>query len=286
MNTFPTPLITAEQLSHRLDTDNLVVLDASYFMPAMQRDGCSEWQQQRIDNAQYFDFDQEICQQGAEYPHMMPTPELFSDAVQALGVNQNSDVVVYDSLGMFSSPRAWWMFRAMGHEAVAILDGGLPAWQSAGLPLNTDAPEPPKTGNFVASYQPDMISDVDAVLQALDDDSTVVLDARAASRFDGTEAEPREGLRSGHMPGAKNLPFMGLLDNGFLKSTEKLAPLFSELANKDQRLIFSCGSGVTACHLALAAHVCGYPDLSVYDGSWSEWGAREDLPLATAASNA
>ena len=126
MNTFPTPLITAEQLSHRLGNEKLVVLDASYFMPAMQRDGRSEWQQQRIGDAQYFDFDQEICQHGAEYPHMMPTTELFSDAVQALGVNQDSDVVVYDSLGMFSSPRAWWMFRAMGHEAVAILDGGLP----------------------------------------------------------------------------------------------------------------------------------------------------------------
>ena len=282
MNVLPTPLISAEQLSQRLNNEKLVVLDASYFMPAMQRNGRTEWQQQRIGNAQYFDFDQQICAPGADYPHMMPTPELFTEAVQTLGVNQDSEVVVYDSLGLFSSPRAWWMFRAMGHDNVAILNGGMPAWQSVGLTLNTDTPSPLKSGNFVADYRPEMISDTETVLMALQDSSVRVLDARAASRFDGSEPEPREGLRSGHMPGAKNLPFSGLLDNGFLRSAEELTPLFDELVNPEQRLIFSCGSGVTACHLALAAYVCGYPDLSVYDGSWSEWGARPELPITTA----
>ena len=285
MSALPTPLITVEQLSQRLNNEKLVVLDASYFMPAMQRDGRTEWQQQRIGNAQYFDFDQQICEPAADYPHMMPTPELFTEAVQALGVDQDSEVVVYDSLGLFSSPRAWWMFRAMGHDNVAILNGGMPAWQSAGLALNTDSPRSLKAGDFVANYRPEMISDAETVLMALQDASVRVLDARSASRFDGSEPEPREGLRSGHMPGAKNLPFNNLLDNGFLRPAEALAPLFSEVVNPEQRLIFSCGSGVTACHLALAAHVCGYPDLSVYDGSWSEWGARPELPLATAKSH-
>lgn len=282
MTSLPTPLITAEQLSQRLNHDKLVVLDASYFMPAMQRDGRSEWQQQRIANAQFFDFDQQICEQGAEYPHTMPSPELFSECVQTLGVNQDSDVVVYDSLGLFSSPRAWWMFRAMGHDKVAILNGGMPAWQSAGLALNTDQPKPLKMGNFIANYRPEMISDAETVLAALQESSSCVLDARSADRFDGSALEPREGLRSGHMPGAKNLPFTGLLDNGFLRSLEELKPVISALASPEQHLIFSCGSGVTACHLALAADICGYPNLSVFDGSWSEWGARSELPIATA----
>lgn len=285
MTSLPTPLITAEQLSQRLNHEKLVVLDASYFMAAMQRDGRTEWQTQRIANAQYFDFDQQICEPGTEYPHMMPSPELFTDCVQALGVDQDSDVVVYDTLGLFSSPRAWWMFRAMGHDNVTILNGGMPAWLSADLPLNTDEPRPNKAGNFIANHRPEMISDAEMVLMALQDPSSCVLDARSASRFDGSEPEPREGLRSGHMPGAKNLPFTGLLDNGFLRPVEELKPAISALASPEQRLIFSCGSGVTACHLALAAHVCGYPDLSVFDGSWSEWGARPELPIATAKSS-
>jgi thiosulfate/3-mercaptopyruvate sulfurtransferase len=280
MTALPTPLISAEQLSARLNDPDLVILDASYFMPAMQRDGVAEWKAQRIANAQHFDFDTKICDPDAEYPHTMPSPELFSEAVQALGVNQDSQIVVYDSLGLFASPRAWWMFRAMGHEQVTILNGGLPAWLAAGFNLTKTAPETPVRGNFVANYQADLFCDAETVLMALQDNSSKVLDARGAGRFSGQEAEPREGLRSGHMPGAKNLPFTDLLDNGYMRPTEELKARFSELASPDQQLIFSCGSGVTACHLALAATLSGYPKLSVFDGSWSEWGARPELPIA------
>jgi thiosulfate/3-mercaptopyruvate sulfurtransferase len=202
----------------------------------------------------------------------MPTPEVFETEVRALGVNQRSQIVVYDRIGIFSSPRAWWMFKAMGHDAVAVLDGGLPAWVAAGLPTESTPRPTVPTGDFVAKPRPSFFVDAEHVATALANPAAAVLDARSEGRFHGRDPEPRQGLRGGHMPNAVNVPFGSVQDRGHMKSPEELSALLAAKVGARERLVFSCGSGVTACTLALAAELAGYSNKAVYDGSWSEWG--------------
>jgi thiosulfate/3-mercaptopyruvate sulfurtransferase len=266
-------LVSVQWLADHLNARNLVILDAS-MKPVTPVPGDSAQEETSyIKGARRFDFDTEIRDKNTDLPHTMPSPEFFTEEMQKLGINKDSAIVIYDYVGVYSSPRAWWMFRAMGHGQVAVVDGGLPAWKKAGFACE-DQPEKiaEHRGDFVSRPQDGLFCDSAHVLDALSDPRFAVLDARSEGRFKGVEPEPRAGLRSGHMPNSINLPFAHVVVDGFVLPGKKLDSVFSKLVNKEQKLIFSCGSGVTACITALAAELTGYSNITVYDGSWSEWG--------------
>ena len=277
----PSSLVTVQWLAQNLKADNLVILDASMKPVGPVSSDAPQEAPACIPGARRFDFDNDIRDKSTDLPHMMPSTEFFTEEMQKLGIHKNSAIVVYDYVGVYSSPRAWWMFRAMGHDQVAVLDGGLPSWKNAGYPCGTEAATISATrGDFVSHPQAGMFVDSAYVLTALSEPAFSVVDARSEGRFKGQEPEPRAGLRGGHMPNAVNIPFADLVVDGFLLPPESLKSIFAKQVKKDQQLIFSCGSGVTACVDALAAELAGYSKLTIYDGSWSEWGLESSgLPV-------
>lgn len=225
---------------------------------------------QFIPGSQLFDFESTFCDSQSDLPHTLPSQQEFELQLRKLGVNQRSKVVVYDQAGIFTSPRVWWMLRVFGFSNVYVLDGGLPAWLQAGLPTQQGLSSRSFEGNVVTKFCSQLIYDLEQVKNR--DERTQVLDARSAARFSGKQADPRKGVRAGHIPGSINLPFDQVLNNGFLKPVAELTDLFPQ----DSPLVFSCGSGVTACILALAANECGLLNWAVYDGSWAQWGSSNE----------
>lgn len=275
------PMVTAEWLREHLAAPDVRVIEATWYMPGPGNDGrgAREYDDGHIPGAVFFDIDR-VADRETDLPHMLPGPVPFSSAVRKLGLGDGHRLVVYDRNRLCAAARVWWMFRAMGHEDVFVLDGGLDAWQAAGGELEDMAPTHMER-HFTPRVRANLVKTLDQMEALVEAGQARILDARPAGRFDGTQPEPREGLPSGHMPGAENIPAGSVLQaDGRLKSKDALAELFGDTS---QPIVTSCGSGVSAAHLALALARLGRDDVAIYDGSWTEWAAG-DRPIETAAA--
>ncbi|MFD1061863.1 sulfurtransferase [Winogradskyella litorisediminis] len=266
---FKSPLVSAEWLQKHIEAENLLVLDATIpkVSGAILNDELGY-----IPKSQFFDIKQKFSDVSAELPNTLPSLEQFQLEARKLGINNSSAIVVYDQHGIYSSARAWWFFKYFGHENVAVLDGGLPEWISKGFQTVNDYQLKFEKGDFKANINSKLFTHFEGVCEFSNDKNTQIFDARSAKRFKGETPEPREGLPSGTITNSLNLPFTDLLDGNTLKSKDALKSIFSQFQIDNKKLVFSCGSGITACNLALGATIAGYKDLVVYDGSWTEYG--------------
>ena len=278
-------IIDPAELHALLQAGSVKLVDATFVLPNSPQTPFENYTRQRIGPAVFFDVE-EICDHNTSLPHMLPSAAAFEAAVSRLGISNDDLVVVYAQTGMVMGPaRVWWMFRVFGHDRVCVLNGGLPAWLAAGHPLETKPPPVAKPGRFKAIFRANLVKDLESVKEASGGGSAAILDARPAARYAGTAPEPRPGMRSGHIPGSHNLPALSLIDGGSgrIKPKSDIESLLQGIGiNAQKPVIASCGSGVTACMIALALFHIGKKDVAVYDGSWSEWGHESaDTPLST-----
>jgi thiosulfate/3-mercaptopyruvate sulfurtransferase len=275
-------LVESDWLASHLDTPGLVILDGSMHLPNTGRNARKEYLAGHIPGALFFDIE-DIADENSPLPHMLPSTARFSSRMKKMGIGDGMHIIVYDSEGLYSAARVWWMFRAMGNEDVRILNGGLKKWKAEGRPLEDGEPRRRSERHFTSMLNAGLIRDAADIKALLGSKTAQIVDARSAGRFEGTAPEPREGLRSGHIPGSRNVPYSSLLKpDGTLKSAAELRTILLQAGvDPSKPVVASCGSGVTAGIVALALAILGRADAAVYDGSWVEWGADPSLPIET-----
>lgn len=268
-------IVSVDWLYEHLGEKNLLILDAS--MNKISESNSVNLELETIPNSLFFDINTHFSDPKSDFPNTLLSPTLFEVECRKLGINNSSKIVVFDNLGVYSSPRVWWMFRTMGFQNIAVLDGGLPQWKKHNYPVEIRKKMGKREGDFTASFNPDFVIDYTQIQENIESKYFMLVDARSAGRFLGTQNEPRKELKSGNIPNSINIPFEEVLQHGKFKTHKELTRLFEEKATSADTLVFSCGSGLTACIVLVANRIIGWNNLAVYDGSWCEWAEKNQL---------